>query len=52
MTTSELSSSTQIKVLVLILGSLGMVSMWLAVFADVGVTIIAVLNSIRALRFE
>ncbi|MGO1580755.1 MAG: heavy metal translocating P-type ATPase [Peptoniphilaceae bacterium] len=41
-----------IKVLVLILGSLGMVSMWLAVFADVGVTIIAVLNSIRALRFE
>ena len=39
-----------VKILVLILGSVGKASMWEAVFADVGVTIIAVFNSIRALR--
>ena len=39
-----------VKVLFLILGALGFVSMWGAVFADVGVTLIAILNSLRALR--
>ena len=38
-----------IKVLVLILAAIGMAPMWTAVFADVGVTILAVLNSIRTL---
>lgn len=38
-----------IKVICLILGAVGIANMWLAVFADVGVMIIAVLNAIRAL---
>ena len=39
-----------IKVAVLILATLGIATMWLAVFADVGVTVLAVLNAMRALR--
>lgn len=39
-----------IKVLFLLLGALGIAGMWGAIFADVGVTIIAVLNATRALR--
>lgn len=39
-----------IKVLVLLLALLGVASMWMAVFADVGVTVLAVLNAMRALR--
>ena len=38
-----------IKVICLVLGALGIANMWLAIFADVGVMIIAVLNAIRAL---
>ena len=38
-----------IKLLCLILGALGLANMWLAIFADVGVMILAVLNAIRAL---
>jgi Cd2+/Zn2+-exporting ATPase len=38
-----------IKVLVLLLSAFGITSLWAAIFADVGVTIIAVLNSLRAL---
>ena len=38
-----------IKVLCLILGALGIANMWMAIFADVGVMIIAVLNTIRTL---
>lgn len=38
-----------IKILCLILGALGIANMWLAIFADVGVMVIAVLNAIRAL---
>ena len=38
-----------IKVLCLILGALGIANMWMAIFADVGVMIIAVLNAIRTL---
>ncbi|MCF0148303.1 MAG: cadmium-translocating P-type ATPase [Clostridium sp.] len=39
-----------IKVLVLILGAFGIATMWEAVFADVGVTVLAVLNSTRCLK--
>jgi Cd2+/Zn2+-exporting ATPase len=39
-----------VKVAVLILASLGVATMWMAVFADVGVTVLAVLNAMRALR--
>ncbi len=41
-----------LKLVVLSLGALGLATMWQAVFADVGVTIIAVLNSIRTLKVE
>ena len=39
-----------IKVLVLILATMGLATMWMAVFADVGVTVLAVLNAMRALK--
>ena len=41
-----------IKLICLVLGALGIANMWLAIFADVGVMIIAVLNAIRALFVE
>lgn len=41
-----------LKTIVLILGAMGLATMWEAVFADVGVSIIAILNSIRALKVE
>lgn len=41
-----------VKAIVLILGALGVATMWEAVFADVGVSLIAVLNSLRALKVE
>ena len=41
--------SIGVKLLCLLLGALGLANMWLAVFADVGVMLIAVLNAIRAL---
>lgn len=41
-----------IKAVVLVLAALGIATMWAAVFADVGVTIIAILNSFRALRYR
>ena len=39
-----------IKVLVLVLGSLGIADIWSAVFSDVGVTVLAIMNSIRILK--
>lgn len=39
-----------VKVLVLLLATFGLATMWMAVFADVGVTVIAVLNAMRALN--
>ena len=39
-----------VKLTVLVLASLGIATMWMAVFADVGVTVLAVLNSMRALN--
>jgi Cd2+/Zn2+-exporting ATPase len=41
-----------VKVLILVLSAFGMASMWAAVFGDVGVCILCVLNSMRALRFK
>lgn len=41
-----------VKLACLILGALGFANMWLAVFADVGVMVLAVLNAIRALRVK
>lgn len=41
-----------VKILVLILCAVGIASMWAAVFADVGVTVIAILNSFRALNVK
>ena len=38
-----------IKAICLVLGALGIANMWMAIFADVGVMVIAVLNAIRAL---
>jgi len=38
-----------IKVICLILGAVGIANMWVAIFADVGVMVIAVLNAIRTL---
>lgn len=44
--------SLTIKVIVLLLGAIGHATMWAAVFADVGVALIAVLNSMRVLKLE
>ena len=41
-----------VKVAVLLLAAFGLATMWMAVFADVGVTVLAVLNAMRALRTE
>ena len=38
-----------VKLICLLLGALGIANMWLAIFADVGVMVLAVLNAIRAL---
>ena len=39
-----------VKAVILLLGALGLANMWLAVFGDVGVSVIAILNSMRTLR--
>jgi len=39
-----------VKLVILVLGALGLANMWLAVFGDVGVSVIAILNSMRTLR--
>ena len=41
-----------VKGLCLVLGAMGIANMWAAIFADVGVMVIAVLNAIRALRVD
>lgn len=48
--TANIILALGIKGLVLVLSALGYASLWMAVFADVGVTVLAVLNSLRALR--
>lgn len=46
----NISISLGMKAIFLVLGGFGLVSMWEAVFADVGVTLIAIINSLRLLR--
>ena len=41
-----------VKLIVLLLGAFGIANMWLAVFADVGVSVIAILNAMRAMRIK
>ena len=41
-----------VKAVCLVLGALGIANMWVAIFADVGVMVIAVLNAVRALRIK
>ena len=41
-----------VKILVLVLGALGMATMWEAVFADVGVSVLAILNAMRVLKMK
>ena len=41
-----------IKIAVLVLSAFGITGMWLAVFADVGVAVLAILNSMRTLKVE
>ena len=41
-----------VKILVLILGAMGMATMWQAVFADVGVALLAILNAVRLQRMS
>lgn len=41
-----------IKLITLVLGACGIANLWIAVFADVGVAVLAILNAIRALRYE
>ena len=41
-----------VKLVVLLLGALGMANMWEAVFADVGVSVIAIINAMRAMRIS
>ena len=44
--------SLLVKLAVLVLGALGLANMWFAVFADVGVMILAILNAMRALHIQ
>ena len=41
-----------VKAVCLVLGALGIANMWVAIFADVGVMVLAVLNAIRALKYK
>ena len=50
--TENIVLSLGVKAIVLVLLAIGMGSMWLAIFADVGVALIAIFNSIRALKYN
>ena len=41
-----------VKVVILALSAVGLATMWAAVFGDVGVSVLAILNAIRALRYK
>ena len=41
-----------VKLICLVLGALGMTNLWIAIFADVGVMVLAVLNAIRAMMVK
>lgn len=48
----NLTFAISVKLLILILAAFGITSLWLAIFADVGVLILAILNAMRALAFK
>ncbi len=48
--TQNIVFALAVKAVVLLLGAMGIAGMWMAVFADVGVAVIAILNAMRALR--
>ena len=50
--TATRSDALAVKAIVLVLAAFGIANMWLAVFADVGVAFIAILNAMRCLRVE
>lgn len=50
--TENIVFAIAVKVLVLLLSAIGVASMWAAVFADVGVSVIAILNALRILRIK
>ena len=50
--TENIVFALSVKALFLILGAFGMANMWEAVFADVGVSFIAILNSLRAMKVK
>lgn len=41
-----------VKILIMVLGAVGIANMWMAVFGDVGVAVLAILNAMRTLRFK
>ena len=47
---ANIAFALTVKLGVLVLSALGFANMWMAVFADVGVAVIAILNSMRTLR--
>ena len=49
---SNIAFAIGVKLLILVLSALGLVSMWYAVFGDVGVSIICIINSMRVLKFK
>ncbi|MFT5942185.1 MAG: Cd2+/Zn2+-exporting ATPase, partial [Sediminicola sp.] len=48
----NISLALGVKILVLILGTVGLATMWAAVIADVGVALLAILNSVRIQRMN
>ena len=48
----NIAFALSVKLAVMILGAFNMANMWLAVFADVGVSVIAILNAMRTLRYK
>ena len=50
--TQNIVFAIAVKVLIMILSTLGLTNMWIAIFGDVGVALIAILNSLRALKIK
>jgi Cd2+/Zn2+-exporting ATPase len=50
--TQNIAFAIGVKVLVMILGVLGIANLWEAVFADVGVALLCILNSLRLMRLS
>ena len=48
--TQNIVFALAVKLLILVLGAFGLAGMWAAVFADVGVAVLCILNSMRLLR--